>query len=121
MTHNRVRSRGSYAPLSAHYYKDDAIMRAGEKAEVLYTRGLAFCADVLSDGFISDRQLISFVGVGMRDARARAEKLCAVDLWRRDDDEEGYWVVSWLDWNMSKAQIQDKLKADAARKAGGSR
>ena len=119
MTANRVRSRGSYAPLSAHYYKDDAIMRAGEKAEVLYTRGLAFCADTLSDGFISNLQLLNIIGIGMRDAKARATRLCDVDLWRYDPDDEGYYVVSWLQWNRSKAEIQDKLRADADRKAGG--
>jgi hypothetical protein len=118
MVANRVRRRGSYAPLSAHYYKDDAIMRVGEKAELLFVRGLAFGADVLKNGFISDLQLEHFVGVGMRDAKARAAKLCEVNLWVRDDDEGGYWVSSWLEWNLSAEQISDKLKADSARKGG---
>lgn len=113
---NRVKRNGSYAPLSAHYYKDDAIDEAGEAAELLYVRGLAFCADVLSDGFISDRQLVRFVGVGMFDAKERADRLVEVGLWDRGDG--GYLVRSWLDWNRSRAEITDFQKSDAARKRG---
>lgn len=111
---NRVKRNGSYAPLSAHYYKDDAIDEAGEAAELLYVRGLAFCADVLSDGFISDRQLVRFVGVGMFDAKERADRLVDVELWDRVAD--GYQIRSWLDWNRSREEITDFQKKDADRK-----
>lgn len=114
MAVNRVKRNGSYAPLSAHYYKDDAIDEAGEAAELLYVRGLAFCADVLSDGFISDRQLVRFVGVGMFDAKERADRLVEAGLWDRVQD--GYKVRSWLDWNRSRAEITDFQKKDAERK-----
>lgn len=119
MVANRVRRRGSYAPLSAHYYKDDALMRAGERAELLYCRGLAFCADVLSDGFISDLQLTALVGVNLAGVKARAKALCDADLWIRDSEAGGYWVASWLNWNLSRDQIGANLKADADRKAKG--
>lgn len=118
MAVNRVRRNGSYAPLSAHYYKDDAIDEAGEAAELLYVRGLAFCADVLSDGFISDRQLVRFVGVGMFDAAERAQRLVEVGLWDREGG--GYQVRSWLSWNRSKAEITESMAKDRARKGGGS-
>lgn len=118
MAVNKIRRNGSYAPLSAHYYKDDAVDEAGLDAELLYVRGLAFCADVLSDGFISDRQLVRFVGVGMTDAVDRAKVLVEVRLWERV--EGGYRVRSWLDWNRSRAEITDYQARDAARKRGGS-
>lgn len=111
---NRVKRNGSYAPLSAHYYKDDAIDEAGEAAELLYVRGLAFCADILSDGFISERQLARFVGVGMFDAQERADRLVDVELW--DRVQGGYRVRSWLDWNRSREEITDFQKKDADRK-----
>ena len=116
---NRVKRNGSYAPLSAHYYKDDAIDEAGEAAELLYVRGLAFCADVLSDGFISDRQLVRFVGVGMFDAQERAQRLVEVELW--DRAEGGFTVRSWLDWNRSREEITDFQKKDADRKRPSAR
>lgn len=118
MPNNKVRRNGSYAPLSARYYKDDAVATAGEKAELLYIRGLAFCAEVLSDGFISDIQLTRFVGVGMTGVASRAKKLVDVELWIRDDDAGGYWIASWLKWNQSKDEIGEKLQRDSERKVG---
>ena len=118
MPNNRVRRNGSYAPLSARYYKDDSVATAGEKAELLYVRGLAFCAEVLSDGFISDIQLTRFVGVGMTGVPTRAKRLVDVELWVRDEERGGYWVASWLKWNQSKDEIGEKLRADSERKGG---
>lgn len=114
MTVNKIRRNGSFAPLSAHYYKDDAIDEAGEAAELLWCRGLAFCADVLSDGFISDRQLTRFVGVGMFDATDRAARLVEVGLWVRV--EGGYQVRTWLKWNRSKSEITQAMAKDSQRK-----
>jgi hypothetical protein len=113
---NQIRRNGSYAPLSAHYYKDDAIAQAGEKAELLYVRGLAFCADVLSDGFISDLQLTRFVGAGLPGLPARSNALIAAGLWERDDGRGGYWVRSWAKWNLSRSDIAEKLAKDSGRK-----
>lgn len=124
---NQVKRNGSYAPLSAHYYKDDAIAEAGPMAELLYVRGLAFCADVLSDGFISDMQLTRFVGVGIPNPRKHAERLVLVGLWEKAEPDllgsegTGYVVRAWAKWNLTKAQIQEKQKRDAERKAGGSK
>jgi len=95
MTNNKTRRNGSYAPLSCHYFKDDAIVGISNKAELLYIRGLAFCADVLSDGFISDAQLARFVAVGITGQAALARELDRVGLWITDDDLGGYWVRSW--------------------------
>ncbi|MDL5159469.1 hypothetical protein [Actinomycetospora termitidis] len=111
---NKVRRRGSYAPLSAHYAKDDKIIRAGEKAELLYVRGLAFCADVLNDGVITDAQL-AHVGVGMTALKARARALVDVELWQRVDG--GYRVVAWLNWNKTREDILNDAHRDTARKS----
>lgn len=116
MAISRVRHRGAFAPLSAHYYKDDAIDEAGPDAELLYVRGLAFCAEVLSDGYISDRQLTRFVGSGLDDVMGRAKTLAAVGLWERADG--GYIVRSWLEWNRSRSEITRYQEKDAARKRG---
>lgn len=111
---NKIRRNGSYAPLSAHYYKDDAIADAGEGAELLYIRGLAFCADVVEDGFISETQLQRFVGVGMRDAGKRAARLVEVGLWLKEAG--GYRVKAWLKWNRSKQDIVELQRKDTGRK-----
>jgi hypothetical protein len=112
---NQIRRNGSYAPLSANYYLDDKMALAGERAELLYLRGLAFCASVLSDGYISEIQLVRFVAVGMNDAKKRAARLVEVGLWERAD--AGYWVVAWGKWNLTRDEIRKKQEADSARKA----
>jgi hypothetical protein len=111
----RPKSLGSYAPLSATYYRDDAILEAGEKAELLYVRGLSFCSEAMSDGFISERQVVAVVGAGMRDTQSRAQTLVDVGLWERVDG--GYVVRSWLKWNKSAEEIGRARKQDRDRKA----
>lgn len=115
---NRVRRKGSYAPLSAHYYKDERIIMAGERAELLFIRGLAFCAEVIKDGFIADVQLHRFVAAGLTGVKARTDTLVDLGLWLRDDERGGYVVASWLEWNRSSDEITDLLKRDSERKAG---
>jgi hypothetical protein len=111
----RPKNLGPYAPLSATYYRDDAILEAGEKAEVLFTRGLAFCADSNSDGFITERQLTMVVGVGMRDTLRRASTLVTVGLWERHDG--GYQIRGWLKWNKSAEDLGRARRQDRERKA----
>lgn len=113
MPANKVRRRGPFAPLSAHYYKDDAIMRAGEKAEVLFTRGLAFQSEVIRDGLITDAQL-DLIGVGLTGVRNRAKKLCEVGVWNRV--QGGYNITAWLGWNQSREDIMEAAERDARRK-----
>lgn len=110
---NKVRRRGSYAPLSSHYYKDDKLIRAGEKAELLYVRALAFCSDVLNDGFITDAQL-AHVGVGLTGIKARAKALVDTGAWQRGTG--GYYVKAWLAWNKSRQDILEDNRKDADRK-----
>lgn len=111
---NQIRRNGSFAPLSAHYYDDDAVIAAGEKAEVLFTRGMAFSARKPMDGFITDLQLTTFRLPGVV---ARAQRLVDVGLWVRE--EGGYRVAAWLKHNASRAEIEEKQRKDAARKRGG--
>lgn len=114
---NKVRRLGSFAPLSASAWTDDALAEAGEAAELLFYRALSFSAHVLRDGFVTDHQLVRMVGHGMRDAKKRADRLCAVGLWVREDG--GYRVRSWLKWNRSRTEIEDLQRKDAGRKASG--
>lgn len=112
---NKVRRLGSFAPLSAQAWTDDALAEAGEAAELLFYRALSFSAYVLRDGVITDSQLSRMVGHGMRDAKKRADRLCAVGLWVREDG--GYRVRTWLKWNRSKTEIASLQRKDAGRKA----
>lgn len=105
---------GAYAKLLANYASDDAIIAAGEKAELLFVRGLAFCATSDSDGYITEAQLVRFVGAGMSDAKKRAQTLVREGVWDRVDG--GYQIRSWLKIHPSSEEKGYKRKTDRERK-----
>lgn len=112
----RTKGNGPYAPLGCSYYLDDAIMAAGERAEVLFCRGLAFSSNADADGYITDRQLIP-LGIGLPGLQQRAESLVREGIWERLDG--GYQIRSWLKWNKSAEEIGRHLKRDRERKSTG--
>lgn len=112
-----VRATGGFAPLSAHYYKDDAILAVGPMAELLFVRSLAFCTEVLSDGFITERQLSRLVAPDLVDVSELAVILVNGGLWERVNG--GYLIRSWLKWNRSREEITRSRAIDAARKREG--
>lgn len=108
------RRTGAYGKLLANYSEDDAVIEAGEKAELLFVRGIAFNSDSDQDGFITDAQVVRVVGAGFRDAAARAETLAKVGLWIREDG--GYLVRSHTKINGTAAERGRRLRADRERK-----
>ena len=96
-------SSNLYVKLDASYHDDQKILEAGEKAELLYVRGLCLAKRILSDGFVADVHLPLF---GLTSAQGRARKLVEVGLWQRDDAARGYWITSWLKHNTSKDEVE---------------
>lgn len=109
-----MRRVGAYAKLLANYASDDAIIAAGEAAELLFVRGLAFCATSDSDGYITEGQLSRVVGAGMKDAPKRAKRLVAEGLW--ESTEDGYVVRSWLKIHEAAEEKGRKRSTDRERK-----
>lgn len=109
------RRRGVYAPLASDYYEDEAIIEAGASAELLYIRGLAYCARSLTDGFISV-QALSHIGCGLYAVFRRATKLEQVGLWVPAPGSSGWMVRNWLKWNRSRDEITAGQSADRERK-----
>lgn len=112
---NHARPRGAFVPLAANYYWDDRIGEAGGDAELLYVRALSFCASMYSDGFITRRQAVTIVGLGLTDVESRIQRLIDVGLWVEDEDD-GFWIAAWLKWNRSFDEIGRIRSSDAARK-----
>lgn len=106
-----------YVKLDVNYDDDPAIIEAGEKAELLYLRGLALAKRTLSDGFIADVQLGR---MGLPGVKARAQRLVDVNLWIRDDDLGGYVIRTWSKRNKSKAEVEQlvETRAEAGKKGG---
>lgn len=124
---------GPYVGLSANYADDEKIMEAGEDAELLYIRMLAYCARTpMTEGWISDAVLQSRLGITARtayddsgkrtgnvpgtDPLSRAETLLEVGLIQGEDT--GYRVTSWLRWNRSIEEMGKTREADRGRKKG---
>ena len=105
---------GAYAKLSATYYQDDAVLSVGTDAELLYVRGLAFCAGQMSDGFISDAQ-VKLIAVGIRSCAVRARELQESGLWLRVDG--GFVARGWQKWNKTAEEIGSARRKDRERKA----
>lgn len=110
-----TRRLGPYAPLSATYAQDDAIIRAGEAAELLFVRGMAWCGQAHSDGFMTEAQVLTYVGAGLAKVADRIAQLVEVGLWLIE--EGGYRIRSWLRWNRSEDEIEAARAADRDRKA----
>jgi hypothetical protein len=91
---------GNYVPLDVNYSSDPAIRAAGEHAELLFVRGIAYCKRTRTDGFIPDFDL-PVVAIGLRSVPKRVAALVSHGLWRPVD---GGWVVrSWSRWNKPAA------------------
>lgn len=109
-----ARRVGAYGKLLANYASDDAVMDAGEAAELLFVRGIAFCSTSDSDGYMTEAQVLRYVGAGMRDAKKRAERLVEVGLWLKA--EGGYVARSHTKIHETAEEKGYKLKADRERK-----
>jgi len=114
-----IRRNGPYAPLSAFYADDDAIARLDmaedDRAELLFVRGLAFCArDPNLRGCISSAVLETGRVLRRDDVTLAAKELVRVGLWAETTD--GYRIVRWSKWNRSPAEIKRARATDSARK-----
>jgi len=106
------KGRPPYATLDVDYCDNVKVIRAGEKAELLYVRGLVLTRRLRLDGFIGDEHL-DLVGIRMAGVPARVKRLVEVGLWTRVDG--GYQIVDYLERNKSAVTIaqEDDAKRDA--------
>lgn len=111
-----------HVQLDVDYYDDPKVIDAGEKAELLYVRSLAFCKkNWRADGFISDGQVTRSVAGGLTAVAARVKRLVEVGLWERVEDDlfgngKGYRVTAWLKRNPSASEIEAARQKDSDRK-----
>lgn len=101
-----------WVKLATNYYDDPAIMRAGEAAEVLFTRALAYVGSQETDGVVPREVLPR---LAPRNGMARARALVREGLW--EVVPEGWRFMSWSKHQASKDQMASKRTAGAARQA----
>lgn len=91
--------------LQASYITDNKIVAIDDqRAELLYIRGLTFCKQNLTDGFIHKRLIATFAPF-TDDVLPKelAAELVRVGLWRAVED--GWVVEAWLDWNPHSSDV----------------
>jgi hypothetical protein len=97
---------GNYVPLDVNYVRDSAIRRAGEAAELLYVRSLAYAKGARSCGLVPDYDL-PVVAIGLRGVTKRVAQLVANGLWIETDG--GWQIRSWARWNDDHDALTSEL------------
>jgi hypothetical protein len=95
------------------FYDHPKVIGMSDAAFKLWVRAGSFCANKLTDGFVSEDVLAET----LRAERAVAEELVNRRLWRRV--KGGYRFHEWGDRNLLKARVQADREADRIRKANG--
>lgn len=101
-----------WVKLDSTFYLDVAIIRAGEAAEVLFVRAMAYCGDQENDGLV-EREILPRLCPNRGAARAAA--LVREGLW--EVVPEGWRFVSWSRHQRTREQMEAERVATRARKA----
>lgn len=86
---------------------------AGPIASWLWFCGVLYCRRALTDGFIPKQKVPTLV-VGLPQPYKHATVLVTVKLW--DEAVGGYQVHDYLEWNPTKATVEDYRRRDKERK-----
>lgn len=97
--------------LAANYADDPKIVAAGEQAELLFVRALAYCAREETAGHVS-KNLVK--RLASSNANRRANMLVKVGLWV--EVEDGYQIKRWADWQSELDALAARRQADRERK-----
>lgn len=98
-----------WVKLTTNYYLDAAIMRAGEAAEVLFTRALAYCGDQENGGLVPREVLLRLTPTR---GLARARALVREGLW--EEVPAGWRFVSW---DRHQSDLRARREAGRRRQA----
>ncbi|WP_426243735.1 hypothetical protein [Nocardioides sp. LHG3406-4] len=101
-----------FVKVKTDYYLEGALLRAGEAAEVLYNRGMAYAGARETDGFIPTEALSL---ITPNRGKARAAALVREGIWETTD---GGWriVYGWQDGDqITKEQLEQNREAGRRR------
>lgn len=97
--------------LAANYADDPKIVAAGEEAEVLFVRALAYCADAETGGFLPSKLVARLTPTK---TKKRVESLVQNGLWL--EVPGGYRVRSWMNWQSELETLAQRRRSDRDRK-----
>lgn len=115
------KARTAYVPLSVNFFEDEKVLEVMERqplAVVLFFAALTVCKRNLSDGRVRLSQLRRECA-GIKRLPQLATTLVEVGLFSQVDDQT-YTVTSYLNWNESRAENEERRRVLAERgRAGG--
>jgi hypothetical protein len=116
MTPRPPRNTELFLPLYVDYADDPKLENVTRDARLLYVDSAIRCKKLLTDGFISDAQLLKAAsGLSPKKARNCATELTATGAFERLDDLGGWLLPAFLKRNKSRAQVQaDQAEASDA-------
>lgn len=110
-----------YVPLDVNFFDDDKVIEAGEAAGWLFLNMMAKAKQLDNDGTLTRPQVERLAVRGWQKRLEALVKVGAVE----ETTPGTYVIANWLKWNESKADRDERLRADRQRKAskggGGSR
>lgn len=101
-----------WVKLDSTFYLDAAVIRAGEPAEVLFVRAMAYCGDQENDGLVPRAILPRLAPTR---SAARASALVREGLWEKVP--EGWRFVNWARHQRTRDQLAADRGKAAARQA----
>lgn len=101
-----------WVKLDTTFYLDEAIVAAGEAAEVLFVRAMAWCGDRENDGVVP-RDIVPRLTPTR--GKARAAALVREGLW--EPVPEGWRIRSWSRKQRTKTQVEGERAAGRKRQA----
>ena len=108
------RKGGLYLPLDVNFFDDPRVVRAGEKAAVLYLAMCLAAKRLGSDGQLEPLQIDRLHVPGWK---ARLAVLVREEL-VLDLGDGAYTIAAWLQHNDPARVVAERRAADAARKRG---
>lgn len=106
-----------WVKLLTGYHRDMAIATGDDAMEVMFTRGLAYCGEAESGGFIPDVIIPSLTRKPLQ-AMKIADRIAATGLWEKTTQKKakGYEVINWHIHQKELEVLVERRKRDADRK-----
>lgn len=100
-----------WVKLHSNYFLDVSIACGDDAAEVMFTRGIAYCGAAESGGFIPEVMLLA---LGRKSQAKTATSLVVSGKWERV--QGGYQIVQWHKWQAELETLIRRRSKDVERK-----
>ena len=97
----------TWAKLSDNFHSHPKVLAMGFRAAGLYAMGLSYAAAHLTDGFLPG-EWVRIVLRNERRSGVLVARLVSVNAWAKDTLRDGYWIVDFLDYNISRQEMSQK-------------